>query len=90
MCIGTHIHTLCVYTYAKIYLDVTETTHNSVTQSIGKHNTAKYFRPLIMPIDTLTAIVHCALRDLGRGKWTDGQKSPFCAPLAAIQWMEVC
>lgn len=29
-----HIHTLCIYTFAKIYLDVTETTHNIITQSI--------------------------------------------------------
>lgn len=93
MCMYTHIHThtLCIYTFAKIYLDVTETTHNIITQSIWKYNTAKHLRPLIMAFDTLAAIGHCALRErVGRGKRTDGQISPFCAPLAAIQRMEVC
>lgn len=46
-----------------MYLIITETTHNIITQSIWKYNTGRHLRPLIMAFDTLTAIGHCALRD---------------------------
>lgn len=76
MCMNIHIHThtLCIYTFAKIYLDVTETTHNIITQSIWKYNTAKHLRPLIMAFDTLAAIGHCAFgesRKRQENRWTD-------------------
>ena len=67
----TYPHTLCICTFAKIYLDVTETTYNTVHTT---HNTARHLRPLIMAFDTLVAIGHCALRDSRKRKvnrWID-------------------
>lgn len=45
----------------------------------------KHLRPLIMLVDTKTAIACSAMETAGRSKRTDGQKFLFCALLAAVQ-----